>query len=457
MSMKEEYTAIDMSTAAADGFRDGQRAAHDHSAQSIGMVGALVTALDGLLSITQDSTGVAGYHLNGNVAEWDEFPEVDTARGVLSLYRERADKPCFFGIDLAQGALDAGPWRDAIIDQGWTPPGQQQASDKVPCKTHPDAPHGFCRNSSHTEGRYVCECEHWEEPQASADDSRKLSDLGNELHNLSCHVVHVNEGWAEQIGKIACELWKWPQASAAQSAPAGERETIRAVFLRNGFTVKDGQTDLKPYVYAAAEELLSIARASWQRTQSAGVPEGWREFLQELANDAPPEGVFVAMTSTMAISLKARRLLDAEKLGESMAERNALRAELESYRKDPSYDIACKTIRELRAELAAVKGREPVYMMRRLDQEAWYVTTFQTYNHVMSGKSPQHEAAKLYAHPPASPDVEGLVKNADRYEWLRDHYHGFEHYRKSTGTVANLDREIDEQIAALSAWRQSHP
>lgn len=65
-----------------------------------------------------------------------------------------------------------------------------------------------------------------------------------------------------------------PQASAAQSAPAGERETIRAVFLRNGFTVKEGQTDLKPYVYAAAEELLSIARAAWQRTQSAGVPEG---------------------------------------------------------------------------------------------------------------------------------------------------------------------------------------
>ena len=48
---------------------------------------------------------------------------------------------------------------------------------------------------------------------------------------------------------------------AAQSAPAVERETIRAVFLRNGFTVKEGQTDLKPYVYAAAEELLSISRA----------------------------------------------------------------------------------------------------------------------------------------------------------------------------------------------------
>lgn len=57
------------------------------------------------------------------------------------------------------------------------------------------------------------------------------------------------------------------------AAPAGERETIRAVFLRNGFTVKEGQTDLKPYVYAAAEELLSIARTAWQRTQSAGVPD----------------------------------------------------------------------------------------------------------------------------------------------------------------------------------------
>jgi len=32
----------------------------------------------------------------------------------------------------------------------------------VPCKTHPDAPHGFCRNASHAEGRYVCECEYWE-------------------------------------------------------------------------------------------------------------------------------------------------------------------------------------------------------------------------------------------------------------------------------------------------------
>ena len=48
-----------------------------------------------------------------------------------------------------------------------------------------------------------------------------------------------------------------------QPASAGDdRETIRAVFLRNGFTIKEGQADLKPYVYAAADELMSIARAA---------------------------------------------------------------------------------------------------------------------------------------------------------------------------------------------------
>ncbi len=38
---------------------------------------------------------------------------------------------------------------------------------EVQCKTHPDAPHGFVRNASHTEDRYVCECEYWEEPKVN--------------------------------------------------------------------------------------------------------------------------------------------------------------------------------------------------------------------------------------------------------------------------------------------------
>ena len=35
-------------------------------------------------------------------------------------------------------------------------------NDEVPCKDHPDAPHSFCRDASHSYDRYVCECEFWE-------------------------------------------------------------------------------------------------------------------------------------------------------------------------------------------------------------------------------------------------------------------------------------------------------
>ena len=40
-------------------------------------------------------------------------------------------------------------------------------NEEIECKTHPDAPHGFVRNASHTEDRLVCECEYWEEPEVN--------------------------------------------------------------------------------------------------------------------------------------------------------------------------------------------------------------------------------------------------------------------------------------------------
>lgn len=41
--------------------------------------------------------------------------------------------------------------------------GRGQELEVRECKKHPNAPHGFLRNASHNEGRYVCECEHWKE------------------------------------------------------------------------------------------------------------------------------------------------------------------------------------------------------------------------------------------------------------------------------------------------------
>ena len=45
--------------------------------------------------------------------------------------------------------------------------------------------------------------------------------------------------------------------------PALDRDRIREIFMAHGFTVKEGQTDLKQYVYDAAEALLRAVRAHY--------------------------------------------------------------------------------------------------------------------------------------------------------------------------------------------------
>ncbi|MFU6647164.1 hypothetical protein ACM78Y_28425 [Pseudomonas aeruginosa] len=75
-------------------------------------------------------------------------------------------------------------------------------------------------------------------------DERKLSDLGNELHNLSCSIVHENEKLAEQIGGIARELWNWPQACAALAQPSpaqAEAEQPEIVAFRYRCTNAEGE------------------------------------------------------------------------------------------------------------------------------------------------------------------------------------------------------------------------
>ena len=59
------------------------------------------------------------------------------------------------------------------------------------------------------------------------------------------------------------------------------------------------------------------------------------------------------------------------------------------------------------------------------------------------------DGAKLYALPPASPDVEGLVKALEEVQSVIDR-------REMPGelTLAELSNMID---ATLSTWRQSHP
>lgn len=67
---------------------------------------------------------------------------------------------------------------------------------------------------------------------------------------------------------------EWAVLSAAPSPPAEtiSNDTIREVFTRNGFTVKEGQTDLRPYVYSAARELLALVDGNPVSKQQESAP-----------------------------------------------------------------------------------------------------------------------------------------------------------------------------------------
>lgn len=52
---------------------------HGHNAMT-----ELLDVINGILSIVDESEGVTGFHLNGDVAPWGEFEWIDTARAVAA-------------------------------------------------------------------------------------------------------------------------------------------------------------------------------------------------------------------------------------------------------------------------------------------------------------------------------------------------------------------------------------
>lgn len=70
---------------------DAQTVCHVHRSQEWGRLTAaapeMLEVLEGLLSIVDESKGVAGYHLNDEIAEWDEFEEVEAARKIIDKIR----------------------------------------------------------------------------------------------------------------------------------------------------------------------------------------------------------------------------------------------------------------------------------------------------------------------------------------------------------------------------------
>ena len=62
------------------------------------------------------------------------------------------------------------------------------------CKTHPDAPHGFMRDASHSAGEYVCECAFWEEP---IDESKRMITVKEFFETFGYRVTEGSDyGWS---------------------------------------------------------------------------------------------------------------------------------------------------------------------------------------------------------------------------------------------------------------------
>ena len=73
---------------------------------------------------------------------------------------------------------------------------REQPAQEPKCSNHPDAPHGFCRDASHSAGRYVCECEGWEAEQLapswqglSDDELDEIVDSLNVSLILDCSIA----------------------------------------------------------------------------------------------------------------------------------------------------------------------------------------------------------------------------------------------------------------------------
>ncbi|MGV2866361.1 hypothetical protein [Achromobacter sp. AGC39] len=91
-------------------------------------------------------------------------------------------------------------------------------------------------------------------------------------------------------------------------------DTIRAVFLAHGFTIKDGQTDLKPYVYEAAHALLSTLRAQLTDERAEHV-----ETLRRMRADYKPSDGPMSALKAAALDAALSALASAPVAGEAVA------------------------------------------------------------------------------------------------------------------------------------------
>ena len=113
---------------------------------------------------------------------------------------------------------------------------------EIECKTHPDAPHGFLRNASHTQDRLVCECEYWEEPKVNELIRRLLNEatsgLDPDLSKQRTVTLNEMEKFAELIIRECTDLFADQQNMIVNPNKPFAYRTVRALAQHDRDTVR---------------------------------------------------------------------------------------------------------------------------------------------------------------------------------------------------------------------------
>ena len=107
------------------------------------------------------------------------------------------------------------------------------------CSMHPEAPHGFDRNGSHSADRYVCECEGWEpdifqNAQIAGYCTDFIRQHKAELLGLveRVKVLEKEAAWKLDNWTRAIEAERLRKVAAEQRAERAERDARRYAWLQ---------------------------------------------------------------------------------------------------------------------------------------------------------------------------------------------------------------------------------
>lgn len=143
---------------------------------------------------------------------------------------------------------------------------QHIAKPEYKCSDHPDAPHGFCRNASASEGRYVCECEGWTPPVSDEPVAWGMTDAAGNI------VDTITEG--DRLGDMTkwsseypVPLYRHPTPNASAEM---ERDAARYRWLR-----KNKYAPVAPgHEYNHDWQLKFIVRGIWSDLADPRVLDG---------------------------------------------------------------------------------------------------------------------------------------------------------------------------------------